>query len=456
MLAPRIGGPDSALRVPRRRVPPPPWHSSRASSSRSSSAGRTTPPPPPTDPPSSRCRPTSRPSAPPRPRALRQPGIRPLDQRKTRLVTMGDSEISGEGVGNYVPGTHQDGNWCDRSYDQAVFRTGIASDAQYNIACSGATPWNLIAGGPTQHNELNQGDNLRDQGAQHQDQADLGGRRRQRRRHDPVRAGRHRLRARPGALPGPCYPHVHRRVDDPGRGQPAPPSSRRSHDIKQTMTDAGYLASRLRAGLQSYPSPGEPGRRGQPQLPRLVLAAAACSTSPTRRSRATRRCRCSSAALRQAAANTGTRYLDASRLFHGHEVCTDNTMVRGLYIEVGDLERERRPPVVPPQRPRPRHVRRVHDRSSATPGFPQATLRRPGQHRRTARSTTGCWSSSSCATPAPANASTARATTHATARRSSRTPATAGETRASGTTRRGSRCTASCPTTGAWTSPAAR
>ena len=29
------------------------------------------------------------------------------------------------------------------------------------------------------------------------------------------------------------------------------------------------------------------------------------------------------------------RYLDASRLFHGHEVCTDNTMVRGLYIEVG-------------------------------------------------------------------------------------------------------------------------
>ena len=77
------------------------------------------------------------------------PEVRPLDQRKVSLVTMGDSEISGEGVGNYVPGTHQDGNWCDRSYDQAVFRTGIASDTQFNIACSGATPWNLIAGGPT-------------------------------------------------------------------------------------------------------------------------------------------------------------------------------------------------------------------------------------------------------------------------------------------------------------------
>lgn len=88
------------------------------------------------------------------------PAIRPIEQRRTALITMGDSEISGEGVGNYVPGTHEPGNWCDRSYDQAVFRTGIAADEKYNIACSGATPWNLIRGGPTQHNELNQGDHL--------------------------------------------------------------------------------------------------------------------------------------------------------------------------------------------------------------------------------------------------------------------------------------------------------
>jgi hypothetical protein len=39
--------------------------------------------------------------------------------------------------------------------------------------------------------------------------------------------------------------------------------------------------------------------------------------------------------LRAAAHNAGVRYLDASRLFHGHEVCTDNTSVRGLFIEVG-------------------------------------------------------------------------------------------------------------------------
>src|SRR5215218_2982946 len=56
------------------------------------------------------------------------PEIRPMEQRRSALITMGDSEMSGEGVGNYEPGTHQDGNWCDRSLDQAVWRLGIAAD----------------------------------------------------------------------------------------------------------------------------------------------------------------------------------------------------------------------------------------------------------------------------------------------------------------------------------------
>ncbi len=55
------------------------------------------------------------------------PGIRPIEQRKSALIAMGDSEMSGEGVGNYEPGTHQDGNWCDRSIDQAIWRVAIAS-----------------------------------------------------------------------------------------------------------------------------------------------------------------------------------------------------------------------------------------------------------------------------------------------------------------------------------------
>jgi hypothetical protein len=54
------------------------------------------------------------------------PNIRPIDQRKTSLITMSDSEISGEGAGNYEPRTHQDGNWCNRSLDQAVWGGSVS------------------------------------------------------------------------------------------------------------------------------------------------------------------------------------------------------------------------------------------------------------------------------------------------------------------------------------------
>ncbi|GAB4002877.1 hypothetical protein GCM10029992_42460 [Glycomyces albus] len=89
------------------------------------------------------------------------PDILPLESRKSSLISMGDSQISGEGVGNYDPDTHTDGNWCDRSYDQALFHTGIESDVEYNISCSGAASQHLIEGsGQQQWNELNQGDHL--------------------------------------------------------------------------------------------------------------------------------------------------------------------------------------------------------------------------------------------------------------------------------------------------------
>ncbi|MEV4535520.1 ricin-type beta-trefoil lectin domain protein [Asanoa sp. NPDC049518] len=261
------------------------------------------------------------------------PAVRPLEDRKTALVTMGDSEISGEGVGNYVPGTHQDGNWCDRSYDQAVFRTGIASDTQFNIACSGATPWNLIAGGPTQWNELNQGDNLAIKarntrvkliwvvaGANGDGTIQFG----------PVATDCAISRV---FFQGACYPTYTdvwtTRVDG---SRAAVEDALRS--IRATMTAAGYLASDYELVLQSYPSPGSPDVEDNPDFPGwyaggclLYLADAAFARNKA--------VPLFERGLRQAAVNTGTRYLDASRLFHGHEVCTDNTSVRGLYIEVG-------------------------------------------------------------------------------------------------------------------------
>ncbi|HEX5598530.1 MAG TPA: hypothetical protein VFX61_21305, partial [Micromonosporaceae bacterium] len=185
------------------------------------------------------------------------PGIRPLDQRKTALITMGDSEISGEGVGNYDPNTHRKGNWCDRSYDQAIFRTGIAADEKYNIACSGATPWNLMYGGPTQHDELNQGDYLAIKarntkinliwvvvGANGDGTIQFG----------PVATD---CTLRRVFFMGPCYPTYTDewsiRVE--GSRQAVEDAL---NNIRQTMTNAGYLRSDYELVFMSYPSPGSP------------------------------------------------------------------------------------------------------------------------------------------------------------------------------------------------------
>ena len=259
--------------------------------------------------------------------------ILPLDQRRTALVTMGDSEISGEGVGNYVTGTHTDGNWCDRSYDQAVFRVGIPADQRYNLACSGATPDNLRYGGSHQWNELNQGDYLAIKarnthvkliwvvvGANGDGTIQFG----------PVATD---CAMRRVLFAGACYPTYTDQwtVRTDGSRQQVEATL---NSIRQTMTDAGYLRGDYELVLQSYPSPISPDVEDNPDFPGwygggclMYLADAAFGRNKA--------VPMFESALRAAAHNTGTRYLDNSRLFHGHEVCTDNTQVRGLYIEIG-------------------------------------------------------------------------------------------------------------------------
>lgn len=204
-------------------------------------------------------------------------------------------------------------------------RTGIAADVQYNVACSGATPWNLIAGGPAV--ERAESGRQPREGPQHQDQAYLSRRGRQRRGHHPVRTGRHRLRHHPDVFTGPCYPrytHVLATRTDGSRQA----VEQALTSIRQTMTAAGYLRSDYELVLWSYPSPASPDVEDNPDFPGwygggclLYLAGAAFA-----RNKAAPMVEW---ALRAAAANTGTRYLDNSRLFHGHEVGTDNTSVRG-------------------------------------------------------------------------------------------------------------------------------
>jgi hypothetical protein len=261
------------------------------------------------------------------------PEIRPMDQRRTALVTMGDSEISGEGVGNYTPDTDGPDNWCHRSFDQAVFRTGIDSDQQYNLACSGAQPQHLIYGsGATQWDELNQGDYLAIKarnthikllwvvvGANGPGTIEFG----------PVATD---CALRRILFLGPCYPSYTDqwavRVD--GSRQQV---EQTLNSLQQTMTDAGYRDHDYELVFMSYPGPMSPDVEDNPDFPGwygggclIYLHDAAFARNKAVPMFET--------ALRQAALDAGVRYLDASRLFHGHEVCTDNTWARGLYLDL--------------------------------------------------------------------------------------------------------------------------
>lgn len=264
------------------------------------------------------------------------PEIRPIEDRATSLLTMGDSQISGEGVGNYDPNTHRDGNWCDRSYDQAVFRTGIDSDVQYNIACSGAASQHLIQStGETQWDELNQGDNLAIKarntnvkliwitvGANDPGGIEFG----------PVAT---RCVTKRVLFMGPCWTEF---TDDwAARVEVTRDGVENAiGGIRQTMTEAGYAQSDYELVVMSYGSPGGPDVEDNPDFPGwyaggclLYLADAAFARNKA--------VPMFEMGVREGAINQGARYLNAGRLMDGHGACEADTWVRGVYIELGDL-----------------------------------------------------------------------------------------------------------------------
>jgi hypothetical protein len=267
------------------------------------------------------------------------PDILPLDDRKASLIAMGDSQISGEGVGNYEPDTHRDGNWCDRSYDQALFRTGIESDVRYNISCSGAASPHLIEGsGQRQWDELNQGDNLAIKarntnvdlvwiviGANDEGGIEFGP--------TATECVTNRI-----LFLGPCWPNHTRgwaaRVDVTRQGVETAIDA-----VRQTMTDAGYLADDYDLVVMSYSSPGGPDVEDNPRFPGwyrggclLYLADAAFARNKA--------VPLFESGIRKAALGKDVRYLNAQRLFDGHGVCEADPWVRGVYTEVGLLPSE--------------------------------------------------------------------------------------------------------------------
>lgn len=261
------------------------------------------------------------------------PAERPMAQRKTSLISLGDSEISGEGVGTYEPGTDGPTNWCHRSPDAAIHRTGIAADVTYNVACSGASSVNIRIGGQPQYDdELVQSDSLAIKArntrlktvvlvAGANDDLQFG----------PVITD---CVTRWFLLQGPCAPGYgpgwQGRVDGL-----VPKVTALVGDLKSVMRDAGYRDDDYRLVVMAYPGPIGPDIKDNPRYPGKIPGGCTGYTSDSAWGR--------DAAvpmfqegMRQVARSTGAVYLDASRLFHGHEVCMEDPWVRGLWIELGN------------------------------------------------------------------------------------------------------------------------
>lgn len=260
------------------------------------------------------------------------PAVRPLEERKTALVSLGDSEISGEGVGTYEEGTDGPDNWCHRSPDAAIHRTGIAVDITHNVACSSASTENLRVGGTPQYaDELVQSDALA-----------IWARNTRLRMVLVVVGANDDLQFGPvmtdcvlrwfNPFQGPCHEAYaagwQQRVDAlVGR------VAATLTELRGVMRDAGYAADDYRLVLMSYPSPVGPDYRDNPDFPGKLLGGCTIDDVDAAWGRDAA-VPLLATGLRHAARTAGADYLDASRLFHGHEVCMAHAWVRGLWVDL--------------------------------------------------------------------------------------------------------------------------
>src|SRR2546430_4008277 len=85
------------------------------------------------------------------------------------VVALGDSTISGEGAGDYEPGTDGErGDWCHRSNNASVHRIGLPGIAEtINLACSGAPTAQIGLGNAVQYTEPSQARRLAGIAASH-------------------------------------------------------------------------------------------------------------------------------------------------------------------------------------------------------------------------------------------------------------------------------------------------
>jgi len=232
----------------------------------------------------------------------------------TTVVALGDSAASGEGAGDYEPGTRGEaGNWCHRSAHAYVHRIGV-TEGSVNLACSGARAADVARGGGGRYGEGSQAQRLGELAERVRVTAvvlQVGG------NDDPalVPTGIACIRAfLDPAVPG-CRDTVGPQW--PARlAAMAPKVKAAVADVRAAMRGVGYTDSEYTLVLASYAAPWTERMIGVP-------AAQGCPYSrPDAEWARTVAFPQLSQTLRTVAADAGVRFLDLSRATEGREACS--------------------------------------------------------------------------------------------------------------------------------------
>jgi lysophospholipase L1-like esterase len=244
------------------------------------------------------------------------------DTRPTAVVSLGDSAISGEGAGNYEPGTRgENGNWCHRSLNALIHRTQLAQRT-FNLACSGADAANVSLADTSHYTEGSQARRLIDLARQYRVTTVV------------VQVGANDEPAFAdtvldcvGAWINFFGPSCSSSLSGqwPGRlAAMAPKVEVAVNDVRSAMSQAGYAPGTYNLVLTSYASPFtermDPTWHGPQGCPIRISDARWGRTTAVPQL---------SEALRGVATRTGAKFLDLSRATEGKEACSNRSSTTG-------------------------------------------------------------------------------------------------------------------------------
>lgn len=231
------------------------------------------------------------------------------------IVSMGDSTVSGEGAGDYEPGTDgQNGDWCHRSAVAEIHETKLPGVLQtVNLACSGAASAQVGLGTSVHYTERSQTAQL------------------------TALATRNRVVAIVVAVGANDDPHFAQVLNDcvtawAKKGSCSagfeanwqrrinamvPKVATVLRDIRSAMAKVHYQPSDYQLVLQSYAAPIGPNAAGD------LLSLDGCPFREVDLSWVrTTAVHVLDDGLRKAAAQAGTRFLDLADAGLGHEACS--------------------------------------------------------------------------------------------------------------------------------------